>query len=82
MKNAPAVEERYVGVAYMAAKYDVSKDVIYDLVSSGAWPAGRVKKSIRFSPAQQDEIDVIVLKGRQKTYRSNRLRDLLDRKSA
>lgn len=82
MKKAPADEDRYVSVAYMAALYGVSKDVVYDLVSSGAWPAGKVKNSIRFSPAQQEEIEAIVLKGRQKTHRSNRLRDLLDRKSA
>lgn len=59
----------YATVKDMAAYYRLSQSTVRSKVQSGQWPADRIpsesgkRAMIRFSPAQQDEIQEMIQSG-------------------
>lgn len=70
---------RYATTTDLARRFRISERTVREKVASGAWPADRIGRLIRFSPDQQDEIVHIVAAGTTRRRRSDRLRGALER---
>lgn len=66
----------------MAEEYDLTPETVRNRVRSGAWPAGRDGRMIRFSPEQQDQIREQWTAGKRRTYRPDLIREAMRNRRA
>lgn len=74
--------QEWATVRDMAQEHNISIATVYRRVESGAWPAGRNGKLIRFSPEQQDEIKQLITRGDTGAFQWDRIEAALNKLSA
>lgn len=70
-------DEAWATVADLAAEYSVTEETVRNRVRSGAWPAARDGRMIRFSPEHQQAIREQWHTDRRRTYRPDLIREAM-----